>query len=134
MLGYLQTLPAFLTWFPIAAAMVAAFAAAYSAVTPWREMRLIRDGNAAAAISFGGAILGYSAVVATVMLSASSRGDLVVWGAVGFAVQLAAFAAARLVFGPGLREKMEQGCAGAGLFLASVSVAAGIINASTMAY
>ena len=35
------------------------FAAVYLKVTPFDELALIRDGNAAATLSFGGALIGF---------------------------------------------------------------------------
>ncbi len=134
MTNYLATLPAFLTWFPLCAILLAGFAAIYIRVTPWAELRLIRAGNVAAALSFSGAILGYSLVVASVMLHAVSRGDLIVWGIVGLLVQVAAFYAARMLLGSDLPRRMEEGQVSSGLMLASTSVSAGTLNAATMAF
>ena len=38
--------------------ILAAGAALYALITPHREIRLIREGNAAAAVSFGGVLVG----------------------------------------------------------------------------
>lgn len=133
-MSYLATLPGFLTWFPLCALLLAGFAAIYIRVTPWAELRLIRSGNLAAALSFSGAILGYSLVVASVMLHAVSRGDLVVWGIVGLVVQVAAFYVARLLLGEDLPRRMEEGQLSSGVMLASTSVSAGTLNAATMAF
>jgi putative membrane protein len=45
-------------YFVVAIGGIILFAAIYTAITPYREITLIRDGNTAAAISLGGAILG----------------------------------------------------------------------------
>jgi len=129
---YLTNLPLFLTWFGLAAAMLVAFAVLYSLCTPWGEIRLIRAGNLAAACSFSGAIIGYAVVLASIISGATSRADLLAWGAVGFVVQLLALGIARLLIGRGLREHMREGQVASGLFLGALSLAAGIINAATM--
>jgi len=134
MTNYLATLPAFLTWFPVCAILLAVFAAIYIRVTPWAELRLVRAGNNAAAVSFSGALLGYSIVVASVMLHAVSRIDLLVWGIVGLVVQVAAFYVARLLLGEDLPHRMEEGQLSSGIMLASTSLAAGVLNAATMAF
>lgn len=134
MTNYLATLPGFVTWFPLCALLLAGFAAIYIRVTPWAELRLIRAGNVAAALSFSGAILGYSLVVASVMLHAVSRGDLIVWGIVGLVVQVAAFYVARMLLGGDLPRRMEEGQLSSGIMLASTSVSAGTLNAATMAF
>ncbi|UPY34927.1 DUF350 domain-containing protein [Sediminicoccus sp. KRV36] len=132
MTQYLATLPAFLTWFPISALLLAAFGALYLRVTPWHELRLIRAGNAAAAASFAGALLGYALVLASVLAHAVSRGDLLVWGLIGLVVQVLAFFVARLLLGADLTRRMEEGQVASGLFLGVISFAAGMLNAATM--
>jgi len=49
--------------------LLGAFLAVYLAVTPYNELTLIREGNAAAAISLGGAITGYVLLNAAAMTS-----------------------------------------------------------------
>ncbi len=132
MLQYFSTLPAFLTWFPIAAALLAAFGWVYHRVTPWHELNLIREGNLAAAVGYSGALLGYALVLASVMASANSRADLLIWAVIGLLVQLLALGVARLVLGPGLRGRIEAGELASGVLVGVIALAAGIINAATM--
>lgn len=131
---YLSTLPAFLTWFPIGAALLAGFAAIYIRITPWPELRLIRAGNAAAAASFSGALLGYALVLASILAHAVSRGDLLTWGLIGLVVQVGAFLLARLLLGRDLARRMEEGQVSSGVTLGTISLAAGILNAATMVH
>lgn len=133
-MGYFATIGSFLTWFPILAGLLAVFGALYVRLTPWHELRLIRAGQTAAALSFGGALLGYAVVLASVTAHALSRADLVIWSLVGLAVQILAFLVARGVYGPTLKARMEEGCVAAGAFLGSVSLAAGVLNAACMIY
>lgn len=130
--NYLSTLPAFLTWFPIGAALLAAFAAIYIRITPWAELRLIRAGNAAAAASFSGALLGYALVLASVLTQAVSRGDLLTWGIIGLVVQVTAFFVGRALLGGDLARRMEEGQVSSGVLLGAISLSAGILNAATM--
>ena len=132
MSNYLTTLPAFLTWFSISAILLAGFAAIYIRITPWAELRLIRAGNAAAAASFAGALLGYALVLASVLANAVSRGDLLTWGVIGLLVQVLAFYVARCLLGAGLTRRMEEGQVSSGLLLGTVSLAAGMLNAASM--
>ncbi|WP_424814728.1 DUF350 domain-containing protein [Roseococcus sp. YIM B11640] len=134
MTNYLATLPAFLTWFPLCALLLAGFAAAYIRVTPWAELRLIREGNTAAAVSFSGALIGYSLVVGSVMVHSVNRVDLLVWGLVGLVVQIIAFFVARMLLGDDLPRRMEEGQVAPAIMLASTSLAAGILNAATMVF
>ena len=131
--NYLSTLPSFASWFPVAAILLGAFGAIYIRITPWHELKLIRAGNTAAAVSFAGALLGYAVVIASVMSQAISRADLLIWGVVGFMVQIAAFILARWLLGPDLPQRMEDDQLSSGIFLGTVSLAAGVLNAATMA-
>ena len=131
-MGYLATLPEFLTWFVTAAAMVGGFMLVYVQVTPWREIRLIRAGNLAAALSFTGTLTGYALVLCSIMRNAVSRTDMLSWGLVGLVVQLLALVVARLLLGPALRDRMERGDLAAGVVLAGLSLAFGLLNAATM--
>ena len=56
---FLATLPNFLAYFAAAIALLAAFVAIYLYVTPYDEIRLIRNNNVAAAVSLSGAVLGF---------------------------------------------------------------------------
>ncbi len=131
---YLSTLPVFVTWFSVGAALLLVFGSVYLHVTPWAELRLIRSGNIAAAVSFSGALLGYAIVLGSVLSHATSRGDLVAWGLVGLVVQIAAFFVARILLGSGLRERIEAGQLSSGILLATISLVAGVLNAATMVY
>lgn len=134
MTHHLATLPDFLSWFATAAAMLAAFILLYGLVTPWRDIRLIRAGNAAAVCSWSGAVLGYAVVLAAIISGASSQQDLLQWGGIGLAVQLLALGAGRMLLGPGMRAAIEAGQVAPGVVLGVLALAAGIINAATMLY
>ena len=130
--GYLENLPDFLTWFLTATGMTCAFMLLYALVTPWREFRLIRAGNPAAALSFASTLTGYALVLASIIRSAVSRGDMLTWGLIGLAVQLLAFVVARLVIGPAMRDRIERGDTSAGIIVAGLSLSFGLLNAATM--
>ena len=59
MLESLSGLYAFLGYFAASAALLVLFCAVYLRVTPYPELRLVREGKTAPAVSFGGAVLGF---------------------------------------------------------------------------
>ena len=118
-------------YFIVSLALVALFIAIYTAVTPYREIRLIRDGNTAAAISLGGAVIGYSIPLATAVEQSGSLLDMLVWSAVALVAQLAAYFATRLVL-PRLALDVNDGKLASAVFLAALSIAVGLLNAATM--
>ena len=52
----INQLPAFAAFFATAVVLLGGFLALYVVVTPYNELALIREGNAAAALSLGGAL------------------------------------------------------------------------------
>ena len=70
---------AHLLYFVVALAAIVLFVAIYTAITPYWEIRLIRQGNTAAAISLGGAILGYTCPLAQAVAQSGSLADMLLW-------------------------------------------------------
>ena len=129
----LQTLGSFLLYFGAALVAMAVFVVLYMAVTSHHEASLIRQGNTAAAISFAGALIGFTLPLASATIHSVSLIDMLVWSAIALVVQLAVF----LLVDRLLREisrHIEEGNMAAGTTLAAVSVAIGIINAACMTY
>ena len=60
----ISSLPAFAGYFATAVGLLAVFVVLYVFVTPYSELALIREGNTAAAVSLGGAIVGYAMPIA----------------------------------------------------------------------
>ena len=127
----LAGLPAFLTYFLLSLALLVLFLAVYLAVTPYSELQLIRQGNVAAAISLGGAIIGFVLPLARAVTQSVSTLDLVTWGGVALVVQVVVFfLVGRLV--PRLTNAVKDGQVAAAAFLASLAVAVGVLNAASM--
>lgn len=118
-------------YFVISLVVVALFIAVYTAVTPYREIRLIREGNTAAAISLGGAVIGYSIPLATAVEQSGSVGDMLVWSAVALVAQLVAYLATRIIL-PRLAVDVNEGKVASAVFLAALSIAVGVLNAAAM--
>ncbi len=131
--NYLVTLPSFLLYFACSLALTAAFLFIYMRVTPHNEWKLIGDGNAAAALSLAGAGLGFILPLASSIAHSLSVIDMIVWGVVAMAVQLATFLVARLLR-PGLVAEIDQGRMASAIALAALSVGIGILNAACMSY
>lgn len=112
-------------------AMVAAFAAIYMAVTPFRELALIRQGLVAPALSLAGAVVGFSLTVASSILHNDSYPAFVLWCGAGLSVQVATYAVlARLL--PQLPEQLAGNNVATGATAGMVSLVVGIINAACM--
>ena len=127
----LAGLPAFLTYFALSLVLLAIFLAAYLAVTPYSELRLIRQGNAAAAISLAGAVIGFVLPLARAVTQSVSLLDLVVWGGIALVVQIVVFfLVGKLV--PHFARAISDGRVAAATLLAALAVAVGLLNAASM--
>jgi putative membrane protein len=127
----LAGLPAFLLYFALGLLLLAAFLAIYGAVTPYNEIALIRDGNAAAAISLGGATIGYVLPLSRAIAQSVSVVDMLAWGVVALTAQLVVyFVVAKAV--PHFPEAIRAGRVSGATFLAALAVAVGLLNAAAM--
>jgi putative membrane protein len=123
----------FLLYFGLSIVFVAAFLAIYTLVTPYSEIKLIREGNCAAAASISGALIGYILPLASAVTHSVNPWDMMLWAAIALIVQLLVFIAVRL-FLPDLTRQINDGKVAAGVFLGALSLAAGILNAACMTY
>jgi len=126
-----QALIAFVFYILGAAAVFALFAFIYTRVTPHREFVLIREGNSAAAIALGGALIGFALPVASVIAHSVSILDFLLWAVIAAVVQLTTFFVVNLVL-KGLPERIQRGEVSAAVFAAAVAIGMGLLNAACM--
>ena len=124
----ISNLPAFASFFLTAIMLMLVFLAIYVKITPYNELELIRAGNEAAAVSLGGAVIGFALPIAVSVAVSHNLYAMIGWGVVASVVQLLAFIAARLAL-PRLNESIPQGKLASGIFLASLAIGVGILNA-----
>jgi putative membrane protein len=124
----INNLPAFASFFATAIGLLVAFALLYDLITPYSELTLIREGNTAAAITLGGAIVGFALPIAVSVAVSHNLYAMIGWAVVAGAVQLMVYVAARLAL-PKINESIPQGKIASGVFLASLSIGVGILNA-----
>ncbi len=122
---------AHLIYFALSILLVVLFIAIYTAITPYREISLIRHGNSAAAVSLGGAVLGYALPLANAVAQSGNIVDMLVWSLVGLVAQLLAYAVTRLLL-PHLPADVNEGKLAPAIFLAALSIAIGVLNAAAM--
>jgi putative membrane protein len=124
----INSLPAFASYFLTAVVLLGVFAVLYDLVTPYNELALIREGNTAAAITLGAAVIGFALPIAVSVAVSHNLYAMIGWAVVAGAVQLLVYVAARLAL-PRLNEAIPQGKIASGIFLASLSLGVGILNA-----
>ena len=128
---YSTAIVAHLVYFGIAIVATVVFVAIYVTVTPHREFTLIRQGNTAAAVSLGGALLGYTIPLAKAVSQSEGVHDMLLWSGVALIAQLVAYGATRLIL-PTLSSDVNDGKVASGVFLAAMSISIGLLNAAAM--
>jgi putative membrane protein len=133
MMDYLAGIPAFLGYFAIGMIAFAVFTGIYTALTPHKEVELIRAGNLAAVTAFLGALLGFSLPLASAAANSVGVIDYVIWAVIGILAQILAFFVANFTM-QRLHEKITAGDMAAGLWGGGIALAVGILNAACMTY
>ena len=86
MVIYMHPALAYLIYIVTSFAMLGLFLLVYTRVTPHREFQLIREGNVAAALSLGGAVLGFSLTLSSSIQHNATFGMFLLWAFGAFAV------------------------------------------------
>ncbi|GGY50906.1 DUF350 domain-containing protein [Bacterioplanes sanyensis] len=125
----------FALYFSIAVVALMLFKVIYAAITPHDEWQLIKqEENTAAAIAFGGAILGFSIALAGAISNSVDLIDFLIWGAIALLAQLVAFALVRFIFMPKIVARIQNNEISAAIVLLAVSVSVGLLNAASLSY
>ena len=115
----------------VALAILIGGAALYAMVTPHREIQLIREGNSAAALSFGGVLVGIALPLAFALAASTSVLEIALWGATTIVVQLALFWLVDLLL-RGLPQRIKQGEVAAAALLVGAKLAVAAILAAAV--
>lgn len=126
-------LVAFLSYFGAALGLLAVFCAIYCKVTPYDELKLVREGKVAPAISFGGAFIGFVLPLYSAISHSVGFFDMLIWAVIAMMVQILVFSVVRLFF-KDLVKQIEENQVAAATLLAFFAVAIGILNAASMTY
>ena len=129
---------AFATGFPITLlhagiTVVILFAAAalYVMLTPHKEITLIRDGNASAAVSLGGVLVGLAIPLAISLKASTTLIELSLWGIATVLVQLLIFRLVDLVL-HGLPKRINDDEMSAAAMLVGAKLATAIVLAAAV--
>lgn len=129
---FLSGLLAFAVYFAGAVGFGALFCVVYTRVTRHSEFDLIiEERSASASIAFGGSLIGFAIALAGAIHHTGSALEFAMWGFVALVTQLLAYFLARLAH-PGLSRAIEENALSAALWVAAVSISAGMISAACM--
>ncbi|MGH7356913.1 MAG: DUF350 domain-containing protein [Candidatus Rokuibacteriota bacterium] len=125
-------LPVLLTHVGLTLIMLVGGVLVYLAVTPYHEMKLVRAGNVAAALSFAGIILALAIPLAASLKSSVTLFDILAWGSVAVALQLVTFFVVDRML-RGLSKRIEHGELSAAIVLVAAKLAVALVTAAALA-
>jgi putative membrane protein len=85
------------------------------------------------ALSLSGALLGFIVPLASAIAHSVAWWDMLFWGGVALVVQLLSYFIVRVIL-PSLSQDISAGKVAQGLFLGTISLAIGILNAASLTY
>ncbi len=124
----------FLIAFAIACLFLAIFKWLYQVSTPYDERRLVAEGNMAAAITFGGAIVGFALPLASALEVTANPLEFIAWGVLAGVIQVVASLVVRRIVIRDLVARIETGNVASAVYMAATSIAVGLLNAACMSY
>ncbi len=125
----------FALYFGISIVFLVIFKTLYTFATPHAEWELIKEEqNTAAAVGFGGAIIGFAIALAGAVSNSADLIDFAIWGVIALLAQVLAFSLVRFIFMPKITSRIEGNEVSAGIVLGATNVAVGCINAACMTY
>jgi putative membrane protein len=126
-----SALVAFVVYLVVALAIMSIFKFLYTRVTSHNEFALIKQGNVAAAVAFGGAIIGFALPASNIIAYSAGILDFVVWALIAAIVQVIAFLMVKAVIRD-VSQRIEAGDIAIGIYLGATAIAVGFLNAACM--
>jgi putative membrane protein len=124
----------FVLAFGLACLLLALFKRLYQISTPYDEARLIGEGNLAASVALGGAIIGFALPLASALRETADPIEFVAWAVLAGLVQIVASLVLRRLVVRDLTARIEAGNVATGAYLAATSAGVGLLNAASMTY
>ena len=104
----------------------------YVRITPFDEISLIKNKNNAAAITLGGAIVGFAIPLAASLKTSLNLWDIVIWGFVTLILMLISYRVIDFLVRD-LARRVEANEIGPAILLATIKLAVGLIAAASVA-
>lgn len=130
--AFQSSLIAFSLAFLTAGVFAIVFKVLYQWATPYDERTLIRQGNVAAAITLGSAVLGYILVLASALAHTTSLLEFAIWALIAGVIQVVAFTIVRRVVMPDFTDRIVRGELAAAIYMGIISIGVGLLNAACM--
>lgn len=130
--AFQSSLMAFGIAFLTAGGFAIVFKILYQWATPYDERTLIRQGNVAAAITLGSAVLGYILVLASALTHTASLVEFAIWALIAGVIQVVAFTIVRRVVMPDFTDRIVRGELAAAIYMGIISIGVGLLNAACL--
>jgi putative membrane protein len=125
----LTAITAFLAYLGVSVVLLSAFIFIYAKATPYEEFNLIAHDNTAVAITFAGAVLGFTAPLVACIYYTASLAEMCVWAGITCLVQLLVLVALRKQ-----AKRIEEGHVASAVVVATISFAVGLLNAASISH
>ena len=124
----------FILAFGLACVFLAVFKRLYQMSTPYDEARLIGEGNVAASVALGGAIIGFALPLASALTQTADLIEFTAWAVLAGVVQVLASLIVRRFVVRDMTARIEGGNVASGAYLGATSIGVGLLNAASMTY
>lgn len=123
--------PVLMLHFAVTLTMLVIGVVIYHWLTPYPELKLIREGNVAAAVALAGAILSLAIPLAFAMSVSVNVFDIIVWGGVTLVILLVVYRVADFLL-QGLPRRIEAGEIGPAILLSAIKLSVAAITAAAV--
>jgi putative membrane protein len=113
----------------LASGLIALFLWVYTAITPFNEFLLIRQGNNAAALSLAGSLIGFSLTIASSLIHTADYQQFTGWAFGAMLVQVLAYGVTTMIL-RNSKDQIESGNTAYGGLLGAISLSIGAVNAA----
>jgi putative membrane protein len=120
----IHSIAAFVEYLATSVVLLLLFVYVYARATPYKEFALIAHDNIAVAITFAGAVIGFTFPMLAAIFYTHSLVEMIVWAAITCVVQLGVLLALR-----GQAKRIEEGHVCSAIMVATFSVSIGLLNA-----
>ena len=103
----------------------------YIFLTPIKELKLIKDGNLSASISFSGALLGIGIPLAISLSVSNSILEIIIWGLTAILLQLLCYKVTD-TFLKDLSKRIEEDQIATSILLFSIKISVSLINSAAI--
>lgn len=124
----------FILAFGLACLFLAIFKRVYQVSTPYDEARLIGEGNVAAAVALGGAIIGFALPLASALTQTADPLEFTLWALLAGVIQIIASLVVRRFVVRDMAQRIEGGNVASATYLAATAIGVGLLNAASMTY